>query len=119
MTKTFANYPELTSELMFDLIDRVNALAIDDVSVSLGASNQSCSRYVSVRAEEADEEFKVRFSDHADRYGSDITIRIDDLVEVIEDDGEFVNVTIEDWRYADALNRGEAAVRSFLAGLEA
>ncbi len=108
----FQNFPELTSELAFDLIDRLRG--DEGILVDFGASNQSCSRYVNVSIEDG-EEFKVRFSDHGDRHGSDMTIRIDHLVETIEEDGEYVAVEIEDYRYADALSAGVDAVRKFVS----
>lgn len=117
MTKRFQNFPELTSELAFDLIDRLNGEA--NVRAEFGASNQSCSRYVNVTVEDDEgelvEEFKVRFSDHDDRHGSDITIRIDHLIETIEDDGEYIAVEIEDYRYEDALNAAVEATRKFVS----
>lgn len=117
MIKTFTNFPELTSDLAFALIDRLSADAT--LSVEFGKSNQSCSAYVNVTIidNEGDlgEEFKVRFSDHADRYGSDVTIRIDDQVDVIEDDGDYAETRMEDWRYEEALDRAVAAVEAFVA----
>lgn len=116
MTKTFANYPALTSDLAFALIERLNGT--EGLNAVFGMSNQSCSAYANVTAYDADEdylgEFKVRFSDHADRYGSDITIRIDDLCEdVTDEDGEYVEVTITAERYESALARAEQAVAAF------
>ena len=112
MTKTFENFPALTSELAFDLIDALNGR--DNLRAQFGSSNQSCSAYVNVTIEDAEgdyvDEFKVRFSDHADRYGSDLTIRIDHLVDVIDDDGEYVETRIEEWRYEEALAQALAAV---------
>lgn len=118
MTKTFPNFPSLTADLAFDLIDRLNGMS--SLRADFGASNQSCSRYVNVTVEgdDSDEEFKIRFSDHEDRYGSDITIRIDHLVEVVEDDcGEYVETRIEDWRYQEALDLAVAAVTKFVEAL--
>ena len=116
MTKTFENYPDLTADLAFNLIERLG-LGED----AFGFSNQSCSAYVNVTArDEEDEylgEFKVRFSDHADRHGSDITIRIDDLVETVEEDGEYVEIRITDEQYQTALARAAAAVAAFQASL--
>lgn len=116
MMKRFDNFPELTRELAFDLIDRLRGE--DDIRVKFGASNQSCSRYVAVAIDDEDgdeiESFKVRFSDHDDCYGSDITIRIERLIETIEEDGEYVAVEIEDYRYEDALDRAVLSVRKFI-----
>lgn len=107
----FANYPELTNAMADDLIER---LIQRGLRARFGASNQSCSRYVTASVEDEDdeiEEFKIRFSDHADRYGSDLTIRIDSLVETIVDEfGDYEATQIEDWRYMDALAEAELAV---------
>lgn len=97
----FSDYNELTSELT----DRVaSALANrPDMDIKTGHSNQSCSAYVNFDFMEADEDgdyldsfggCKVRFSDHADRYGSDITIRFNDAL----DNDEAGNVDLADWR---------------------
>lgn len=119
MTKTFENYPALTSELAFDLIDALKANGLD---VQYGSSNQSCSTYAKITVWDDDGdyagEFKVRFSDHADRHGSDITIRIDHLVETVENDGEYISTTIEDWRYDHALEQAKSAVDAFIAAGE-
>jgi hypothetical protein len=111
MTKSFANYPELTSSLAHDLIDMITAHDFSglDITAAFGLSNISPSAYVefSVYGDDGDlvAETKVRFSDHADRYGSDITIRIDDLIVTIEDEGDYVETQISEEHYAEALNR--------------
>lgn len=117
MTKTFANYPDLTAALAFDLID---ALKTDGISAQFGSSNQSCSTYANISVYDADDEhlddFKVRFSDHGDRYGSDVTFRIDSQIEEVEDAfGDVVELAIEDWRYADLLADARSAA---IAGVD-
>ncbi len=119
MTKRFDNFPDLCSELAFDLKDRLEADA--RLSVQFGASNQSCSRYVNIDVLDDDDdyvddaEFKVRFSDHDDRHGSDITIRIDDLITTItDDDDEYVAVEIAEDDYQAALAQAEAAVAAHI-----
>lgn len=113
MTKRFQNLPDLSAELAFDLIDRLCVKA--GIFASLGASNQSCSRYVNVIVEndEGDvvNEIKVRFSDHDDRHGSDITLRIDEIATEIEDeDGDFVGFDVDEGEYEELLAQAEAAV---------
>lgn len=107
MIKTFENYGELTADLAFDLIDRIEALGNDNIEAQFGASNQSCSAYVNVALLDDDgdevETFKVRFSDHADRYGSDVTFRIEDVVVSIEEDGEYIETQIEEAAYSGIL----------------
>lgn len=117
MTKTFKNFPELTATLAFDLIDSINALDIDGRTViaDFGGSNVSCSSYVTVSIYEGeDDEFvsetKVRFSDHADYHGSDITYRIDDKVEAVYDDGDYVETRIEEEAYEAILAEAMAFV---------
>lgn len=107
--KTFNNFPALTSALAFDLIDMIKARTMDgaDVYAEFGKSNVSPSAYVEVSAcdEGGDEIFatKVRFSDHGDRHGSDITIRIDRAIHAIEEDGEYVATEISEEDYAALL----------------
>jgi hypothetical protein len=117
MAKRFENLPELSADLAFALIERLADR--DDLNVQFGASNQSCSRYVNIDILDEDgdyvEEFKVRFSDHDDRHGSDITIRIDHLVSDIEEGGEFVAVEIGAEAYEAALAEAEAAIEKFIA----
>lgn len=80
MTKQFETLPEMTAELAFDLVERLRA--DPRLVASFGASNISCSRYVEVTIMDEEacdilDEVKIRFSDHADHYGSDITILAD------------------------------------------
>ncbi|WP_438852967.1 hypothetical protein [Brevundimonas nasdae] len=120
MTKTFENYPDLTSDMAFALISRLKGRA--GLNSEFGMSNQSCSAYVNITAYDAEDEylgeFKVRFSDHVDRHGADITVRIDDLAETVtDDDGDHVEVSIADHRYEDAMIRAEQSVAAFIEAL--
>jgi len=88
--RTFKDHNELAAALAFDLIE---ALKASGVAATFSASNISCSSYVEVEGR------KVRFSDHADHYGSDITLRIDRVARpmfwrsiVEEREDEFVTV---------------------------
>jgi len=101
MTKQFETLPEMAAELAYDLMDRLGGKI--NLSASFGASNISCSRYVDVTIMDDDgcdilDEMKVRFSDHADRHGSDVTIMID-----------------LDGDYAVFLDQAEAAVMARVA----
>lgn len=109
----FTNYDELTTEL----VDRVEAAIADrtDMHVKRGFSNQSCSAYVNVEFVELDEDgdvmdilgdCKVRFSDHADRYGSDLSIRFDDKL----DSDEHGNVDLADWRMDEMVSEAVAFI---------
>lgn len=100
----FADYAELTSHL----VDCVIATLPErpEVSIDDGYSNVSCSAYVNVTFWELDEDgeqfdtfggCKVRFSDHGDRYGSDLSIRFDDVL----DSDEIGDIEIADWRIDD------------------
>lgn len=113
--KRFKDFQELTTDLAFDLRER---LASDErLVVEFGASNQSCSAYLNISLFEDDElldDFKVRFSDHPDRHGSDITIRIDHLITAIENDGEYVATEIAADDYEAALANAMAAVNRFI-----
>ena len=130
MTKTFANYPALTEALQFDLAGRIERADFGGkcVSAHLGGSQQSCSAYVLIDVsdedgepyvdENGDSEISVRLSDHADRHGSTITIRIDNLVENIEEDGEHIETQISDEDYEACLTEAMAFVSETLATME-
>lgn len=114
---TFENFKQLSSELAFDLIEKLNGEV--GIDAEFGASNQSPSRYVNITIADDDgevvEEFKIRFSDHADRHGSDITVRFDHLIETIEDEGEYVATTIEGYRYEALIEEAFSAARALIA----
>lgn len=118
MIKTFHSYGDLTSDLAFDLIERLKA-STPELDAQFGRSNQSCSAYVNVTAwdDEGDEAgaFKVRFSDHDDRHGADLTIRIDRLCRAVEDDGEYLHIEIASEDYDAALEAALAKVVAFAA----
>lgn len=107
----YESLPELTSDLAFELRDILNER--DGFYVDFGASNQSCSRYVDILFEDDDadisETFKVRFSDHDDRHGSDITIRIDRAVTETSDGYE-----IDEESRAGLINKALVAVDRFI-----
>lgn len=124
MTKTFSNFGDLTSAMAYDLIEAIQA--IPGAFASFGMSNQSCSAYVAVKFygesealedEDGNYEFKVRFSDHSDRHGSDITIRIDDVIQTIESDGDYVATTITSDNYSAKMRSAIEAVEAFRATL--
>lgn len=97
----FDNYNELTAHL----VDAVIAALPNrpEISAKEGYSNVSCSAYVNIEFWELDEDgdqfdafggCKVRFSDHGDRYGSDLSIRFDNVL----DSDEIDDVELADWR---------------------
>jgi len=121
---TFETYGDLT-RMIRDMV--AAALATEGWNVETGYSNQSVSAYV--EASKGDRDFKLRISDHADRYGSDFTIRIDqnhDIREetvtetrvIIEDDMEFIDeietdvIVAPQWAVAAMVERGLSMVRS-------
>lgn len=106
----FSNYTEISTTLMERTEDALHAAGFD---TSFGCSNVSCSRYVEVRLGEDEdgeaETFKIRFSDHDDRYGSDLTIRFERHVDEIEDDFGDTELEIADWRMDDMVAQAVAA----------
>jgi len=68
--------------------------------VELGYSNVSESRYIKVYFELPDDSYeiyKLRISAHNDRYGSDATLRVDDLIHyTVDEQDELRNVGIRD-----------------------
>lgn len=77
----FNNYIEIANELQERATVAIRTIGFD---TQFGCSNVSCSRYIEVFMNET--VFKLRFSDHADRYGADHTIRFDYDVSEIEDE---------------------------------
>jgi hypothetical protein len=120
MTKRYDNFPALTSDLAYTLID---ALKADGIDSRFGLSGQSCSAYVEVHVYDADGdgigEVKARFSDHADQHGSDFTMRIDNLVDTIEDDGEYIATEIEEYKFDKLVADAKAQVLSLIAEIRA
>lgn len=119
--KTFRNYDELTTALVAATIERVATHPA--IKVAAGYSNVSSSAYVNVELWSLDEdgdrddvidEIKVRFSDHGDRYGSDVTLRIDELVEDIEDDGEHIETRISTEDFDALVVQALAAINEFI-----
>ena len=97
----FDNYNDLTTHLVEAVIAALPSRP--EISVEEGYSNVSCSAYVNVVFWELDEDgdqcetlggCKVRISDHGDRYGSDLTIRFDNVL----DSDELGDVVLADWR---------------------
>lgn len=115
--KSFKNFGELTSALAFDLIDHLRAHDFGDdfeLIADYGKSNQSCSAYVNFSLYDDESELvadgKIRFSDHSDRHGSDVTIRIDGLISTVTDEcGEYVETTMAEQDYEDSLQAAFAA----------
>lgn len=117
----FANLPDLTFEIREALVEALSG--IDGVYTQTGFSNQSCSAYVEVNVESEDgdiETFKVRFSDHPDFHGSDVTFRVDAIAnEIADEDGDFECFEIEDGDYNDLLSRAVEASKEFIAKAKA
>lgn len=128
MTKIYDTWKDLT----IAIVDEVDAkLPRDGIfSAEFGLSNVSASAYLDVSFGGEDGitgGFKLRVSDHADRYGSDYTIRIDAHPRIcgeevvtsteIEEDGEvFIDtwtefrVTIEDYVFDEMVANGIARI---------
>lgn len=73
-TIRFNGYGDIPAEIAFRIIDQLRANGID---AEYGASEVSCSAYVTAG------HAKLRISDHADRYGSDHTLRVNRLYRSI------------------------------------
>lgn len=97
----------------------VAALNARGIETERNASNVLCLLYVVVKKEVGDEfeEFKIRFSDHADRYGSDLTIRIDGSIEDEFDEfGEWVSSSIEAWKAEEMVKEAVSAAVAWING---
>lgn len=121
----FDNYDELTGALVEATIALVRGSSWSaEVSVRQGFSNVSCSAYVEVSFLDDDgdylataderETFKLRYSNHGDRYGSDRTVRFEHLIENSDDeDDDCTGCDIEGWRFDDLIAEGFATIKAF------
>lgn len=126
--KTFETF----GDLAYDMALTVQAAVQRDMSgasASVSGSRISESAYVEVHFLDDDGDYrinddgrdavKIRFSAHGDRYGSDITIRIDDRVEVVKDgDGKYVETRISDEDHSALVNKAIEATQNFRATVE-
>lgn len=113
----FNDYREVTVYLVGETVAALPDLP--NVSVEEGYSNISCSAYVNVDFWELDEDgdqsetfgaCKVRFSDHRDFHGSDLTIRFDG--ELAND--ELGNVQLDDQHIAEMVTEAVAFIENQL-----
>jgi len=113
----FNDYGELASHLV-ETVARALANR-PEIESKEGYSNVSCSSYLIVEFVERDEDgdildvsggCKVRFSDHGDRYGSDLSIRFDHLL----DSDELGDVDLADWRIAEMVTEAVTFIESEL-----
>ena len=111
----FDDLRALTTDLAFRVMEKITATdwGKTEVCATFGLSSQSCSSYVYLEVvredEDGDEEYdvvKVRFSDHAARHGSHVSIRINDrcrAVHVMYDDDGAQHECDEETRDSDYL----------------
>lgn len=109
----FNNYPEISAHLVDCVVSALPKRP--EFEVEEGFSNVSCSAYVNVVFWELDEDgdqldaigdCKVRFSDHGDRYGSDLSLRFDDVL----DSDELGDVELADWRIEEMVAQAVAFI---------
>ena len=124
----FENYGQITSHLCESVISRLGERP--DVRIDQGFSNVSCSAYVNVTLYELDDdgdqieeldECKVRFSDHADHYGSDQSFNFNDLFpeDEINEFDEYEFTTIDDLDLNEMIKNAVTYVESFLRNVPA
>ena len=113
----FDNYNDLTAHLVESVIAALPSRP--EISVEEGYSNVSCSAYVNVYFWELDEDgdqfdtfggCKVRFSDHGDRYGSDMSILFNNVL----DSDELGDVVLADWRIEEMVTEAVAFIEKQL-----
>lgn len=114
----FETYPDLSEALVDMVVSKFSGR--NDLEVKRGFSNQSCSAYVNASSwsldgdgdqEEMIDDCKIRFSDHSDRYGADLSIQFNDYL-----DSDVVgNVEIADWRMAEMVDVAVKYINEVLA----
>ena len=105
---TFNTYVEIAEALQEKATLVLRAAGFN---TQFGCSNVSCSRYVEVLLDKGGDLdiFKIRFSDHDDRHGSDLTLRFDRHVDEVEDDFGDMELDIADWRMEEMVAQAVAA----------
>jgi len=111
--------PDLSNDLAEVVAKKLNN--IDGIEADVGTSNVSASSYVNVNFGTVDadgdiepfEEFKLRFSDHPDRYGANKTIRFDETADDIYEFDEYVETRINKENLQEMLKDGIGSVLSF------
>lgn len=113
----FDTFKELTNHLVEEVADAFPDRP--EIKIEMGYSNVSCSAYVNAEFWELDEDgdqvdilgsCKARFSDHADRHGSDLSIRFDDVL----DSDEMWNVVLADWRIEEMVAEAVSFIKNQL-----
>jgi hypothetical protein len=116
----YNNTPNLSNDLAETVANKLNSL--NGIEADVGTSNVSASSYVNVNFGTVDEDgdmeeifdsFKLRFSDHDDRYGSNKTIRFDHFTDDIYDFDEYVETKINKDYLSDMIKDGLDSVLSF------
>ena len=117
----FDDYGQITEHLCDAVISRLAERP--EVRIDRGYSNVSCSAYITVTVYELDDDgdqdeerysYKVRFSDHPDRFGSDLPFDLNDLVprNEIDECGTYEFTDIDDWRIEEMIKSAVAFIRS-------
>lgn len=116
----YRNPPEFTSDIVDSIASELNK--INGIDASTSVSNVSASSYVNVDFGTVDQdgdldeffgEYKLRISDHADRYGSDKTLRIDELTNNIFDEefgDEFIETRVSEEDFSQLVKQGVESV---------
>ena len=123
-TMQFGDYGEVTSHLCDTVISRLGEHP--EVRIDRGYSNVSCSAYINVTVYELDDDgdrdeerysYKVRFSDHPDHYGSDLSFDLNDLVphNEVTECGTYEFTEIDDWRLEEMIKSAVAFIQPYIA----
>ena len=117
----FNDYGQIPGHLCDAVISRLGERP--EVRIDRGYSNVSCSAYINVTVYELDDDggqdeerysYRVRFSDHPDRFGSDLSFDLNDLGPRTEIDecGTYEFIDIDDWRIDEMIESAVAFIRS-------
>ena len=126
MAKTFETHADLCSAIACAVSDALPKC--NELEAGRSHSNQSVSAYLNVTFWNIDDDgdrfdsfggFKLRVSDHADRYGSDMTIRIDGVVHDKSDELGYCGCFIYGVDFDDLVIRGVSAIMKAKAEAEA
>lgn len=116
---TFENHIEVAEAVALEIITRLPARP--ELEIKKDSSNVSLSTYINVTIwaldddgdrEEAVDEYKLRISDHADRHGSNYTVRIEGHLIDQEDELGYCGSTMEAWAFDALVQEGLSKILS-------
>ena len=105
----FNNWPELGFEICYQLETKIIRERWE-LETQISGSNLSESTYLNLSFFDEKEEdwlqYKIRYSNHPDRYGSDVTISYEDVAPGVYDEGTYLYTEISKEALNELVDKG-------------